>query len=73
MDGALRKLTDRTWEGTLRGYRVQVFDAGGGWHFAVINDRGHVKVCPRVSSRAEGARRARAWVEAQQPPPTPAR
>jgi hypothetical protein len=40
MDGVLRKLTDRIWEGTLRGYRVQVFSAGGGWHFAVINARG---------------------------------
>ena len=38
---------------------MQVFSAGGGWHFAVINDRGHVKVCPRVPSLAEGARRAR--------------
>jgi hypothetical protein len=74
MDGVLRKLTDRTWEGTLHGYRVQVFDAGGGWHVAVINDRGHVKVCPRVPSLAEGARRARAWVAAQQQqPPPPAR
>ena len=27
MDGVLRKRTDRTWEGTLHGYRVQVFDA----------------------------------------------
>jgi hypothetical protein len=30
MDGALRNLTDRAWEGTLHDYRVQVFD-GGGW------------------------------------------
>ena len=29
MDGALRKLTDRTWEGTRHGYRVQVFYGGG--------------------------------------------
>ena len=67
MDGVLRKPTDRTREGTLHGYRVQVFYARGGWHFAVINDRGHVKVCPRVPSLAEGARRARARVEDEVP------
>jgi hypothetical protein len=66
MDGVLKKLTPRTWEETLRGYRVQVFHAGGGRQFAVTDGRGHVKVCPRVASLAEGARRARAWVEAQQ-------
>jgi hypothetical protein len=60
VDGVRRKLTNRTWEGTLRGYRVQVFSAGGGWHFAVIDGRGHVKVCPRVTSLPDGARRARA-------------
>ena len=63
MDGVLRKLTDRTWEGTLHGYRVQVFYAAGGWHFAVIDGLGHVKVGPRVTSLADGARRAREWVE----------
>jgi hypothetical protein len=68
MDGALRKRTDRTWAGTRHGYRVPVFHAGGVWHFAVIDGRRHVKICPRVGSLAEGARRARAWVEAQQPP-----
>jgi hypothetical protein len=74
MDGVLRKLTNRTWEGTLGGYRVQVFYAGGGWHFAVFDGLGHVKICPLVASLAEGARRARAWVEAQQQqPPPPAR
>jgi hypothetical protein len=58
MDGVLRKRTDRTWEGTLHGYRVQVFDAGGGWHVAVINDRGHVENCPasRRGPRGRGGR-----------------
>jgi hypothetical protein len=60
MDGVLRKLPNRTWEGTLSGYRVQVFYSGGGWNFCVIDGRGHVKVRPRVPSLAEGARRARA-------------
>ena len=54
MDGVLRKRTDRTWEGTLHGYRVQVFDAGGGWHFAIINDRGHVENCLASRRRPRG-------------------
>jgi hypothetical protein len=29
MDGVLRRITDRAWEGTLRGYRVQEFRSGG--------------------------------------------
>jgi hypothetical protein len=65
MDGVLRKPTDRTWEGTLHRYRVQVFYAGGGWNYCVIDGLGHVKICPRVASLAGGARRARAWVEAR--------
>jgi hypothetical protein len=63
VDGILRTLTSRTWDGTLHGYRVQVFFAGGGWHFAVIDDLGHVKICPRAESLADGAKRAREWVE----------
>ena len=60
MDGVRRKLTDRTWEGTLSGYCVHVFDAGGGWHYCVIDARGGVKICRRAESQADGARRARA-------------
>ncbi len=67
MDGLLRKLTERTWEGTLRGYRVQVFRCGGGWHFCVINQRGHVEICPPAKSLADGARRARAWIDEHHP------
>jgi hypothetical protein len=62
----MRWVTDRKWEGTLHGYRVQVFSCGGGWNFAVINDRGHVEICPRAASMADGARRARAWIEHRQ-------
>jgi hypothetical protein len=63
-DGILRLVTDRTWIGTLHGYQVHVFWAGG-WCYAVINPQGHTEVCPRVKSFAEGAREARAWVERQ--------
>jgi hypothetical protein len=61
-DGILRRVCQQTWEGTLNGYRVQVFYSGG-WCFAVINPQGHTEVCPRVGSFAEGAKRAREWVE----------
>jgi hypothetical protein len=62
IDGILRRLTERIWEGTSRGYRVQDFSCGGSWHFAIINGRGHVEICPPAASLATGARRARAWV-----------
>jgi hypothetical protein len=65
-DGILRRVADQTWAGTLRGYRVIVSSASG-WHFAVINPKGHTQVCPRVASFAEGARRAREWIEARRP------
>jgi hypothetical protein len=57
VDGILRRVSDRTWEGTLDGYRVQVFWCGDGSCFAVINPQGHTEVCPRVASFAEGVNR----------------
>ena len=62
-DGILRRVSDRTRAGTLYGYRVLVFWCGGTWCYAVISPPGHTEVCPRVGSFAEGARRAREWVE----------
>ena len=47
-DGILRRVCDRTWEGTLHGYRVQVFWCGETWCYAIINPKGHTEVCPRV-------------------------
>ena len=63
MDGQLRRLTPRTWEGTLRGYRVQVFRCGAGWFAHVMNPRGHTEACRPAASLADGAAVARAWVE----------
>ena len=63
MGGVLRRVTERTWAGTLGAYVVHVFWSGKSWHFAVINPRGHVETCPRAASLADGARRAREWVE----------
>jgi transposase len=66
-DGTLRRGTDRTWIGTLHGYKVHVFYRGDSWCFAVINRRGHTETCPRAESFADGARRAREWIERQFP------
>jgi hypothetical protein len=64
MDGVLQKLTGRTWEGTLHGYRVQVFYAGGGGNYCVIDGRGHIKIGPRAALLDEAALRARSWLHA---------
>jgi hypothetical protein len=57
VDGILRTLTSRTWEGTLHGHRGPVLYAGGRWHYGVIDGCGHVKIGPPVASLAEGAAR----------------
>jgi hypothetical protein len=67
-DGILRRVTDRTWAGTLHGYRVQVFYCGDSWCMAAINPQGHVETCPRVESFAAGARLARLWIRNRQIP-----
>jgi hypothetical protein len=43
MDRRLRRVSDKTWEGELRGYRVQVFQAGGGWCVSFVSPRGHTE------------------------------
>jgi hypothetical protein len=63
-DGILRRVSSQTWEETLHGYGVLVSSASG-WHFAVINPQGQTVVCQRVGSFAEGAKRAREWIEAR--------
>jgi hypothetical protein len=62
-DGILRRVTDRTWKGTLRGYGVQVFRHGDGWYFCVVHPKGHVVICPPAASFTDAARRAREHVE----------
>jgi hypothetical protein len=63
MDGRLRLVADHTWEGTLRGYRVQVFESGGAWFVAFIHSKQFTEAVLPVASLADGAKRARAWVE----------
>jgi hypothetical protein len=62
-DGVLRRVSDRTWAGTLHGYRFEVFECGRGWCHEVVNSHGHAEVCPRVALFAEGARLTRKWME----------
>jgi hypothetical protein len=62
-DGILRRVSERTWAGTLHGYRVQVFYCGDSWCFAVIDPEGYTDTCQRVTRFGDGARRAREWVE----------
>jgi hypothetical protein len=40
MDGILRRVTERTWVGTLHGYQVRVIWSPGVGSYAVINGRG---------------------------------
>jgi len=68
MDGHLRRLTTHTWEGYLRGYRVQVFRCGGGWYVHVMNPHGHTEACRPAASLADGAAVARAWIDRHGPP-----
>ena len=56
-------MSAKTWEGTLRGYRVQVFHTGGAWFVAFINPRGHTEAVLPVAALRDGARRAREWIE----------
>jgi hypothetical protein len=50
-------------------YEVHVSRASGAWSAPVIHPREFVVVCLRSASLRDGARRARAWVEAH-PLPT---
>jgi hypothetical protein len=63
-EGVLRRLTEHCWAGRLAGYGVLVFESAGLWSAWVGDARGHGAVCLPAASLADGARRARAWVEA---------
>lgn len=66
MDGQLKRITDRTFEGTLNHYTVQVFSAPDGWHAAVITPkpRQFTRIVLSDQTMAGAARRAREWIEA---------
>lgn len=65
MDGLLRRITDRTYQGALSGYTVQVFIANDGWHAAIMTPapRQFTRIILRAASLVEAAKLARAWIE----------
>jgi hypothetical protein len=63
MDGRLRPVTDRTWQGTLAGYVVQVFQHGDGWHAPMMRG-GYTAVVLRAET-FRAAWRARKWIGRQ--------
>jgi hypothetical protein len=66
-DATLTRISAHTWQGTLAGYTVQVFecpgDVGGPWFAAVLTPKPHeyTRVVLAAPTRAAAAR-ARAWV-----------
>jgi hypothetical protein len=71
MDGRLRKVAEHTWEGTLRGYRVQVFESLGGWFVAFLHPERFTEAVLPVASFRDGVRRARSWIEERLGPEGP--
>jgi hypothetical protein len=69
-DGILRSVGAHTWEGTLHGYRV-IISSPSVWQFAIKDGRGHMLLCPRDRSFAEGAQLAREWIERRRPLESP--
>jgi len=69
MDGQLRRLKHDHWRGTLAGYQVDVFRLTGQWHFSVstVESVANTRICALAASRDEAARKARAWIEGQNP------
>jgi hypothetical protein len=71
MDGRLRRVSEHTWEGTLRGYRVQVFESLGSWYVAFIHPDRFTEANIPVASFREGVKLARAWIEERLGPDGP--
>jgi len=71
MDGdhRLRRVSPKTWAGTLHGYRVEVFRLADMWHGAVMHPkpREYTMVILPGITLAEAASKVRAWIEANSP------
>ncbi|MBX7105120.1 MAG: hypothetical protein K1X57_13625 [Gemmataceae bacterium] len=63
MDGLLRQITPKTWEGELNGYRVQVFRHGNGWVGSVRHPKGFTAIQLEAARFEWAAAKARAWIE----------
>jgi hypothetical protein len=63
MDGILRRVGERSWEGELHGYCVYISERGGRWDLW-LSPRGEwTERCLRARSFAHAAWLARAWIE----------
>jgi hypothetical protein len=63
-DCILVRVSDHCWTGTLRGWRVWISEDNEGWHLAIGHAaKKYTRLCFPVRSFADGARRARAWIE----------
>jgi hypothetical protein len=65
-DGILRRVTPKTWQGTLGGFTVIVSLHGDRWHAHVVNPppRRYTRVVLPGRSLRDAAAKARAWIEA---------
>lgn len=63
-DATLSRVSPRSWQGTLHGYRVLVSDIGG-WSATVMHPEPQVftMVVLRAESLQAAAARAREWIE----------
>jgi hypothetical protein len=62
MEGRLRRVTERCWEGWLHGDQVQIGGQGGQWYVWLAPDSQWTERCLRVGSLAERAKLAREWM-----------
>src|SRR5438067_1991688 len=63
MEGRLRRVTEHTWAGELHGYQVNISEQDGSWYVAIMPGGQWTERVLRVDSLADGAKRARAWIE----------
>ncbi|MBX7105902.1 MAG: hypothetical protein K1X57_17595 [Gemmataceae bacterium] len=70
MDGILRQITPKTWQGALLGYRVQVFRNGSGWVASIGIEGSHTIIQLEAARFEWAAARARAWIEENPLPAT---
>lgn len=56
MDGRLRRICERTWEGSFHGYLVHIAEQGGQWYLWLMPGGNWTERCLRVGSLAEEAK-----------------
>jgi hypothetical protein len=63
MEGRLRRIGERAWEGELHGYRVHIAENGGQWYVWLMPGGEWTERCLRADSFGHAAWLARAWIE----------